>query len=112
MKLEKFRIQNYRSMRARTSKWLELVKFWGNPKVEYQYAFPDDLLDRISRLVLDGLKQSGISIVSSEDILKKNNESVRAILNKAWEVFWTGKHRDFRKWEENSIAILRQICNN
>jgi hypothetical protein len=90
-----------------SSKWTELAQFWGEPKTEYQYAYPDALLSQISELILHGLKESGISVVTPEIMTHDDNNNVGITLNKAWQVFWASDCQDFRNWEENRIRALR-----
>jgi hypothetical protein len=86
------------------SKWSEAAGFWGPPETEYQYAYPDTLLEDIVRLIIDGLKQSGLSVFPID--AKKDGE-IREMLNEAWAVFWKSTPEDFREWEKGSVKNLR-----
>jgi len=88
------------------SKWSQAAGFWGPPEIEYQYAYPDDLLEEIVTLIVDGLRQSGMSSYSSNSTLRRNGE-VRELLNEAWTVFWDSAPNDFRKWEKETLKNLR-----
>jgi hypothetical protein len=88
-------------------KWLEIKKFWGPPEVEYQHAFPQELLDEMARLTLEGIKASGISVASERELNTAKGNEFRIMLNEAWKVFWTIKPDDFRDWEEKAMKRLR-----
>jgi len=91
-------------------RWYEVVKFWGTPPTEYQYAYPESLLSDIAKLVLDGLRQSGFSVISREVLANNSNNGIRVMLNEAWQVFWECKSEDFRDWEEKTVKTLREAC--
>lgn len=75
--------------------------------MEYQYAFPQELLDEMAKLTLEGLRASDVSIVSEKELnLSKDNE-FRIMLNEAWKVFWAIKPDEFRYWEEKAMKTLR-----
>jgi hypothetical protein len=93
------------------SKWSEVIKSVGKPPVEYQYAYPETLLEEISRLILDSLRQSGFVIFSNELLVDRNKIDIRVILNEAWKVFWESKPEDFRGWEEKQVAVLRSALS-
>jgi len=76
------------------------------PVVEYQYAYPNDLMNEIAELFLTGLKESQFSIVSSEKLEKPNPDSIVNLLNEAWNLFWDCPDK-FREWEENTIQKLK-----
>jgi hypothetical protein len=88
------------------SKWSEATRFWGLPASEYQYAYPDTLLEDIVGLIIDGLKQSGVSVFPSESS-SKNDGGIRALLNEAWKVFWETEPEGFRNWEQHHVESLR-----
>jgi len=90
-----------------SSRWSKLAAYWGTPPTEYQYAYPESLLSDITKLTLDGLRQSAFSIVSHEILTDTNNNEIRAMLNEAWQVFWRSKPEDFRSWEEKRVTTLR-----
>ena len=78
------------------------------PIVEYQYAYPDDLMEEIADLFLAGLKESGFSIITPDKLRQNNQESIINILNEAWNLFWDNPDT-FRDWEENTIQRLKSI---
>lgn len=87
--------------------WSEVKKFWGPPEVEYQYAFPQELLEDMAKLTLVSLRASGISIVSKKELSTPKDNEFRIMLNEAWSVFWTIKPDEFRAWEEKTMNKLR-----
>ncbi len=95
--------QEAASIKAR---WDEIAQFWGKPPVEYQYAYPEELLKGLTGLALEGLKQSGFTITSRDLLSKVDKADIRGILNGAWTVFWEKAPEDFRKWEEESLSKL------
>jgi hypothetical protein len=94
------------------SRWSELSRYWGEPKSEYQYAYPDILLKKISELILDGLRRAGVLVVSSKTLTDEDGQSIRAILNSTWNIFWKSERDDFRKLEEKNLKILREVCGS
>lgn len=91
------------------AKWLEVSNFWGSPTTEYQYAYPNVLLNEISNLTLDGLKESGFSLITTNNLIGEKCEEVRSMLNKAWQIFWQTTPEEFRKWEEEQLKKLSLI---
>jgi hypothetical protein len=89
-------------------RWIEVKKYWGPPEVEYQYAYPDELLNEIAKLTLVGLRASGIMVVSKTVLSNKQENGFRALLNEAWNVFWQSKPESFRSWEEKTLVKLRE----
>jgi hypothetical protein len=93
------------------AKWFETRIFWGPPTTEYQYAYPDVLLNEISSLTLKGLEASGFSLITIENLIDQKNNEFRSMLNKAWEIFWKTNPEEFRKWEEEQLKKLSSACN-
>ncbi|MGI0086900.1 MAG: hypothetical protein ACREBI_02920 [Nitrosotalea sp.] len=89
------------------TEWNKVKPFWGSPSPEYQYAYPDPLLQEIAQIFLEGIKESGFSIVKQES-LQNDNENVRFLLNQAWKNFWKLSSEDFRIWETEQIDLLRK----
>jgi len=92
-------------VKAIKTKWDQAAGFWGPPEIEYQYAYPDALLEDIVKLIVDGLKESGVSLFSRST--SGETGEVRNLLNEAWKVFWKSAPDDFRKWEKDSVMNLR-----
>ena len=76
------------------------------PVVEYQYAYPNDLMNEIAELFLMGLEESQFLIVSPEEIERQNPASIINLLNEAWKLFWSDPD-NFREWEESAIQKLK-----
>ncbi len=78
------------------------------PVVEYQYAYPNDLMNETAELFLMGLKESQFSIVSPEKLERQNPDSIINLLNEAWNLFWNSPDK-FREWEESTIQKLKSF---
>ena len=76
------------------------------PIVEYQYAYPDNLMKEVAELFLTGLKEGNLSIISPKGLEEKSSESIIKILNEAWTLFWSNPE-EFRKREEKCIEKLK-----
>jgi hypothetical protein len=76
------------------------------PETEYQYAYPTDLMEKVSNLFLEGLRRSNFSIVSPEKLENLDQSSIIKLLNEAWKVFWNNP-LTFRDWEEKTIERLK-----
>jgi len=81
-----------------------------NPIVEYQYAYPEDLMKVVAELFLIGLKDGKFSIISPTKLEKLNPESIIRILNEAWTLFWNNPD-EFRDWEEKCIKKLKSTVS-
>jgi hypothetical protein len=79
-----------------------------NPDPDYQYAFPDDLMNQISQIFLEGIKKSDFSVLTAEELESMKNETVVKTLNNAWYVFWKDT-TNFRSWEKEALGKLEQI---
>jgi len=91
------------------SKWNNMpLVLNAEPVVEYQYAYPEDLMKEVAELFLEGLKDGNFSIISPNNLKERNSNSIIKILNDAWNLFW--KNPDiFRYWEEKTIQKLKSI---
>jgi hypothetical protein len=76
------------------------------PVVEYQYAYPKDLMNEIADIFLLGVKESQFSIATPKRFEERNPHSVIKLLNDAWDLFWKDPDR-FRGWEESAIQELK-----
>jgi hypothetical protein len=91
------------------SKWNDIPLVVNTqPVIEYQYAYPNELMNEIAELFLMGLRESEFSIVSPEKLERQNADSIINLLNETWEVFWNDPNT-FRNWEERSIQKLKSI---
>lgn len=89
------------------SEWKKVKQLWGDPIPEYEYAYPESLIEEIAKIFLEGIKKSGFTTVDKE-ILEKNDSSFRSLLNKAWKNFWELGSEEFRNWEKEQIDNLRK----
>jgi hypothetical protein len=78
------------------------------PVNEYQYAYPEELLNEIAEIVLHGIRQSGFFIISPSNLSKLQSDSIIKLLNNAWTQFWVDPI-GFRQWEEASIKQLKSL---
>ena len=89
------------------SKWKNMPFVAGiQPVVEYQYAYPKELLGEIADLFLTGLKESNFSIVSLGKLEQLDQNSIVKLLNEAWSLFWNDSEA-FRDWEEKTVQKLK-----
>jgi hypothetical protein len=90
------------------SKWYEIpLCKYSQPVPEYQYAYPDDLMQKIARLVYDGVKRDKFFVAEYGRMEQARDGSVMKILNEAWSIFWE-RPEDFRWWEEHNINQLKE----
>jgi hypothetical protein len=89
------------------SKWKEMP-FSGvsRPIQEYQYAYPENLMENIASLFLEGLRKSNFAIITDKNE-EQNQKTIIILLNDAWKYFWDEPH-EFRLWEEKSIGELKR----
>ena len=78
------------------------------PVVEYQYAYPEGMMEELADIFLTGLKESEFAIISPTDLRRQNSNTVIKQLNEAWASFWN-KPDEFRDWEEKCIEKLKAI---
>lgn len=91
------------------SKWKNIpLAVNARPVVEYQYAYPEDLMKEVADLFLIGLEESNFSVVSPVKLGQLNQNSIVKLLNEAWDLFWRNPNV-FRKWEKESINRLKGI---
>jgi hypothetical protein len=76
------------------------------PINEYQYAYPDNLMEEISELFLTGLKESGFTLASPKKLETKEPGSIIQLLNEAWDLFWSDPDL-FMDWERRTIQQLK-----
>jgi hypothetical protein len=76
------------------------------PINEYQYAYPDNLMEEISELFLTGLRESGFTLASPKRLEMKDPSSIVQLLNEAWNLFW-GDPDSFMDWESRTIQRLK-----
>ena len=92
-----------------SSKWKNMpLAVNTQPVVEYQYAYPHNLMKEIANLFLVGLKESNFSIVYPEMLERLDQNSIIKLLNEAWNLFWNNPDT-FRNWEEENIKKLKEV---
>lgn len=92
----------------------EIIRTWNSmpfvtsstPIHEYQYAYPKPLMEKIAELMLDGMKKSGFSILTPDELRKLDESNIRKILNDAWKEFW--KNPNYIEWEKNTLDGLKR----
>lgn len=90
------------------SKWKNMPLTTGTqPVVEYQYAYPEELMTEVAPAILQGIKDSGFAIVLPKRLNELNEKSVIKLLNEAWDLFWK-EPNGFRSWEEKKILYLKE----
>lgn len=90
-------------------KWNSLpLVIHSSPDSSYQYAYPNDLMEEIANLLLNGMTESNFTIITPEELEKSNQETIISILNAAWIQFWENPDT-FRQWEENAIQTIKTI---
>jgi len=88
------------------SRWNEIPLVANTqPVTEYQYAYPDDLMNEVADLFLDGLKAAGFALVSEKDI-ENDDDSIVSVLNRAWTLFWEDPE-GFTEWEAQTVQKLK-----
>jgi hypothetical protein len=75
------------------------------PVTEYQYAYPDDLMNEVADLFLNGLRAAGFALISEKDI-ENDNDSIVSVLNRAWTLFWEDPEA-FIGWETVTVQKLK-----
>lgn len=88
------------------SRWNEIPLVANTqPVIEYQYAYPDDLMNDVADLFLNGLKEAGFALVS-EKTIGSQDDSIVGVLNRAWALFWEDPQA-FTKWEAQTVQKLK-----
>jgi hypothetical protein len=89
------------------NKWKTIMTPFGSPLVEYQYAYPNLLLEQIANTILEGIKASEFCIATVDEISNEKQDKIGNKLNTAWKIFWTVKPEEFRCWEKQTLDQLR-----
>jgi hypothetical protein len=92
------------------SRWSEIAVFLGKPQSEYQYAFPQQLLEEVGKIALEGVKGSGFSLAYPQvlDVDDHSSNNVRLLLNDAWNKFWDSTPDQFRDWERRKLEEVKR----
>jgi hypothetical protein len=94
--------------RTVSRKWMEIMMdVWGKPSPEYQYAYPDTLLQNLAKSIIAGMRNCEIAVSSSKTSFITDGSDVRGLMNAAWKNFWDLKPPEYRDWEKQSIKGLR-----
>lgn len=76
------------------------------PIHEYQFAYPKPLMRQIAELMLDGMKKSGFSILTPDELRKLDDSAIRRKLNDAWREFW--RNPNYIRWEKRILSDLKK----
>jgi hypothetical protein len=88
------------------SRWNEMPLIANTkPVIEYQYAYPDDLMNQIADIFLTGLKDTGFALATQKG-LEEENSTIISLLNKAWTLFWENPEA-FTEWETQTVKGLK-----
>ena len=96
------------------AKWSEVAVYFGKPQIEYQYAYPQQILKEVSEIVLKGIKDSGFALANPKVLNGTDHppESVRLLLNDAWNKFWATGPGQFRDWEKGKLEETRKALES
>jgi len=84
-------------------RWKEYTRLVGAvPEREYDRCYPQSLLNQITEMALEAVKQAGCRLATPG-----TNGKVHSTLNQAWEVFWNNP-TSYIDWEKQQIKLLRQ----
>jgi len=78
------------------------------PIYEYQYAYPNLLMQEIAKLIRKGIEKSEISTLTPERLDSLDTKSIRKMLNEAWNRFWLDS-KAFREWETKTLESIKSI---
>ena len=88
------------------SRWNEIPLVANTqPVTEYQYAYPDDLMNDVADLFLNALREAGFALVS-EKTIGRQDDNIVGVLNRAWTLFWEDP-QTFTKWEAQTVQKLK-----
>lgn len=86
-------------------KWADFLTAANNPvSTDYNYAFPDEIIDQLAAYVLKGCQV--IALRSYPEQVAKLNMPVAQVLNQAWQEVMHNPLQ-FEEWEIQQIAILK-----
>jgi len=77
------------------------------PSPEYFFAFPEEILQKVTEEFLESLQDCKFKIVRPNDLKNKSQNEIVRVLNLAWEKFWNNS-ASYRDWEEEITSILRK----
>lgn len=73
-------------------------------------AYPNELLNKLARIILDGMIKAKFNILNLASYSKMQKDSICMILNESWKMFWNDS-TNYRKFEENFIENMRKLAN-
>src|SRR5262249_43083855 len=83
--------------------WDDLVAATGaRQTTDYRKACPQELLELVAVHTLEGTKNVGCKIVTSN-----RSGTINSLLNNAWEEFWKNP-ADYHRWERQLMDRLKQ----
>ena len=83
--------------------WNRIRLYWGEPSVDFNYAYPCELLEQIIKLFYEGFRSSQLNMITKSN---DESDSIRNLLNTAWKNFWKLEPEEFRAWEAKQIDGL------
>ena len=84
--------------------WNRFVNITSNVRHSlYDFIFPDELIDKLSKNVLSGCKAIGLS--SYKEQLEIKDKPISKVLNNAWEQI-LNKPEQFSIWEQREIELI------
>ena len=94
--------------------WDAMARFCGEPRPEYNDAFPSPLLQEIAEAVLAALGRSGLRGYSGAEMSQGvgGAPTVASILNDAWQCFWDEEDGGFRSLEKELVTRLAAMSRN
>ena len=92
--------------------WGTMAQFYGNPRPEYDNAFPSGLLQQIAAAVLPTFGRAGLRGYSGGGRASGGSgcDTVAGLLNEAWLGFWRDKDCGFRDMEKMMITRLAAVA--
>ncbi|MFW6122101.1 MAG: hypothetical protein ACOC80_14565 [Petrotogales bacterium] len=77
-----------------------------NPNKFYHFAYPNELMEDIVKILLKGVTDSNFSIIDPKKLSELEDDSIISILNQSWEKFWN-EPDTYRDWEREVIGKLQ-----
>ena len=94
--------------------WDAMARFCGDPRPEYNDAFPSPLLQEIAETVLAALGRSGLRGYSGAKMSQgvRGTPTVAVLLNDAWRGFWDDRDGEFRSREKELVSKLAAMSRS
>jgi hypothetical protein len=88
--------------------WNSLLLVDGKKGSAFYYeAYPDDLLESLADLIMDGMKKNGFILYTKDYASNLSTNHIGKTLNDAWDVFWKSPDT-FYDFEEKRIEELKK----